>query len=310
MAHYGTIMDKATEVQEAAADAAVEVLNRYYASVANAGPRGGASQADISEAIAQNAPYPEDPYSIEEIEDVPSKFYWLAFRDPEAIADKKSGVDAAKTKFQYMQVNQVNSMTDEITEGWKGDTAEAFRESFLNPLADSWRIQLMLMDELIIALNHVNTILKSATKDLVETADETITILNGIKEGNGGGSKDLAFTILGAIITVTGAVITGGATAAAFALFAGGTTVANSASNNPEAQPTKHGITGDKVQDVLKSMFTAIDDLEEDTTDKEKKVQKGLKSDLKEVEDHFAVLYADRPGMADGPGDIQPSKEP
>jgi hypothetical protein len=262
-------MDKAYEVQEAAAAAALTEID-------------GDGYIDW---VFDNPTYvydwPADPYDSEVISGIPGAFAWIGYRDPYGLPGKQAAVDRGRTVLDAAQESffRLKDLLHDDTK-FGGSTIDAFID-YLDVINGAAQNQGALAEELSKALDCLRGLLKAAENDAIDIADNTIKALNAMEAETDIPNNDLLFSVVGALIGVVGAVATGGGSLAlTFAIVSGGLSVAQSA-----ATDTSGNTDYDNVYWLLEySMYPELQYRQKKLDEHEDKIVKGLNRDLKALD--------------------------
>lgn len=289
------IMDKAYEVQEAAAAAAlVEIDGDGYIDYVFDNP-------------SYTHDWPADPYDSSTISGIPGAFSWIAYRDPGGLPDKRAAVERGQAVLEAAQgqfFRLKNLLHDD--EKFSGSTVNTFID-YLDVIADAAEDQAGLADELSRAVECVEGLVKAAENDVIDIADKTIAALNAMAAEDDVPNSELLLSVTAALIGVVGTVATGGtATAITFALISGGLSVATTAGTDTS------GSTGyDNVYHLLvASLFPELAYRQSKLEEKEGEIVDGLDADLKALDGQGGHDVRDsldpRPGgLVNGRGDFR-----
>ncbi|ADD40589.1 hypothetical protein [Stackebrandtia nassauensis] len=263
------IMDKAYEVQEAAAAAAlVEIDGDGYIDYVFDNP-------------SYVHDWPADPYDSSTISGIPGAFAWIGYRDPGGLPDKRAAVERGQSVLEASQgefFRLKNLLHDD--EKFSGSTVNTFID-YLDVIADAAEDQAGLADELSLAVECVEGLVKAAENDVIDIADKTIAALNAMAAEDDVPNSEMLLSVTAALIGVVGTVATGGtATAITFALISGGLSVATTAGTD-----TQGSTDFDNVYHLIEySLYPALDYRRGKLEEKEGEIVDGLNADLRALD--------------------------
>lgn len=268
------IITRAYDVQEAAAAAVLAERRRweglYTLTDWDKADEPGFKAREKDPWSESIAPYPPDPYDVDQVAEVPLHFWWLADRDPADLADKFAYLHRAVERLNFNTPGGITNLIGLLGENrsFRGETADQF-VTFLGNMIDAGENQGSLGTELADAVATMNGFLTAARDDVNSIADETIKALKQIEEGEDNGlGAEMAFTLLGAAVGVLGAGVAG----LGWALAGGLVSVAATAYSSSKP-------SGPTVEEVLEDMFTELGERDKELTKRDDKLVEALQYD-------------------------------
>lgn len=295
----GEVMDRAYEVQEAAAAAALEENDGGF----NVGPRNLDFNGD---------PWPEDPYDDSLISGIPDAYAWADDIDYSGLPAKQKAVTVGGMVLDNAQggFDRLTSLLGNENK-FRGASINAFID-YLGIIESAAEDQGNLAEELAAGVRSVETILEATKTDVLTIADNTITACNGIKEAGDAADIEAQFLILGIAVGLTTAAFTGGM---GWALLAAGLTAAQGAYALNATGNSETGLGGDDLETVLNGdtgMYKLLEKRQQDWFDADNKLAEGLQADLKHLDgkgpaDRLDSLNPDPGGIVKDRGNFRPT---
>lgn len=209
--------------------------------------------------------------------DLPERWKFFTERSVYMPASLATSFQSAKENIQWAQLSEVNTVISAVGH-WAGLAKTSFQTNFLNPLVNQTvSCQQLLFDELTVAANSYEAVLRGLLKDAKELGDDTIKVLDSFADC----TKDDAnsqLTTAGIAVGILATVASGGTgLPLALGLIGGGISVGKAAT-------TESNISQDTVEDVMNQLYKVIDDLMEDAKAEEEKIAAGLRTSVADVE--------------------------
>ncbi|MEV0649459.1 hypothetical protein AB0I28_29800 [Phytomonospora sp. NPDC050363] len=198
------------------------------------------------------------------------KFQYFYERWPAFAGGIASSLQEAKQSLLSGRMTPINNVAD-VTDAWAGEAQHDFKSYFLNPmLTQAVSNQQLMFDELTVAMQAYESILRQCRHDAVAIARETIKVLDSITDKT---PEDVQVTlgVLGVAVGVVATVASGG-TATGLTLGLIGSGISAVSTGVSAAQ----NINGDTVESVMSQLRTTLDDLKEAMDNEEQAIADGL----------------------------------
>lgn len=208
--------------------------------------------------------------------DLPERWKFFTERSVDMPANLASSFQSAKQNIQWAHLSEINTVIS-ATDHWAGLAKTSFQTNFLNPLVNQTiSCQQLLFDELTVAANSYEAVLRGLLKDGKELGDDTIKVLDSFADC----TKDDANSALataGIAVGILTTVASGGAALPlTLGLIGGGISAAEKATS-------ESSISQDTVEDVMNQLYKEIDEIMEDAKKEEEQIAAGLRKSVTDV---------------------------
>ncbi|NUT37666.1 MAG: hypothetical protein HOV79_31865 [Hamadaea sp.] len=174
---------------------------------------------------------------------------------------------------------------------WQGTAAESFK-TYLGEVETATANQLAFTDELVAVMRTERDFIRGVRADVAAVVENTITALESLDDGGGGGGMSLgtALEVVGIVLATVTAIATlptGAGAVMLGAVFAGG--VLGAAGTIRSAQESQVG--GPTVTDVLSSLAGALGDVNRSVIVLRRAVRAGMNDLADAAHQYHAALY-------------------
>lgn len=273
---YDAIMSKASDVQDAAVEAALQEQIEWRMSGHDV------DEADADSYKTTPHAWPSDPMDTDIIFGIPDKFEWFALRLAGSVSGARSKLEDMTWTLAAAPDIGIGEQQDRLVAFAKkhpgvGDTVDAIGD-YMIQVGNAQDLQEKLRDELALALDVAQELLNEAEEKVIQIADDTIDLL----ENGSGGSSAVLLSLLSTGLGIGSAIASGG-TSITLAILSSLTGGASDMTGEKEKNLT---VSGYSVTEILDSMSQALEDAQEQLEEREDEIDKGLRSDLDLLQDN------------------------
>ena len=213
---------------------------------------------------------------------ITQRYLYFHERWPSSAGAMAEHLQAAKEYLRAGQMTPINTVSD-VTDAWAGEAQHDFKAYFLDPMiATTVSNQQLMFDELTVAMQGYESILRQCRHDAVAIADKVIPVLESIGQKTPTDTQTF-LAVLGIAVGVIATVTSGGAaTGLALGLIGSGISLVSTGLSAAQ------DFNGDTVDSVMEQLKKATGDLKSAMDNEEQAIANGLSKTVTQMDQWLA----------------------